>query len=120
MSSSNIMNVVAVVPVKDYREATKWYARVLGRQADLVPADDVAEWQLAENAWVQVTTDAERAGGTTVIIGVVDIDVQRSLCTKADVPIGQVVEYPEVIKMAETVDPDGNKIVFVQDISGRG
>jgi len=41
-------------------------------------------------------------------------------CTKADVPIGEIVEYPGVIKMAETLDPDGNKVVFVQDISGEG
>lgn len=79
MSSTNITNVVAVVPVEDHLRATTWYAKLLGREADLVPMEDVAEWQLADSAWLQVTTDTKRAGSTTVIIGVVDIRVQRSL-----------------------------------------
>ena len=118
MSTSNVSSVVAVVPVGDHPRSTGWYAKLLGRQADLVPMEDVAEWQLADRAWLQVTTDPERAGSTTVIIGVADIQVQRKLCAKADVPLGETVEYPDIIKMAETLDPDGNKIVFVQDISG--
>lgn len=120
MSSANIINVVAVVPVETHARATAWYARLLGREADLVPVEEVAEWQLAENAWLQVGTDPERAGNTTVVIGVVDIQVQHRLCTKADISIGEIVEYPDVIRMAETLDPDGNKVVFVQDISGEG
>ncbi len=118
MSSANINSVIAVVPVKDQDTAVGWYKKLLGRDADIVPTDGVAEWQLAENAWLQVTADPERAGSTTVIIGVNDIDTQRSACAKANVPLGEVVEYPEIIKMAETVDPDGNKVAFVQDISG--
>ncbi len=118
MSSANIMNVVAVVPVEDHARSTAWYAKLLGREADLVPMEEVAEWQLADNAWLQVGTDPERAGKTTVIIGVVDIQVQHRLCTKADMPVGEIVEYPNVIKMTETLDPDGNKVVFVQDVSG--
>lgn len=122
MSNTNITNVVAVVPVKDQQKAVGWYTKLLGREADIVPADDVAddvaEWRLADNAWLQVGADPTRSGYTTVIIGVNDIDVQRSFCEKAGVPLGEVVEYPEIIKMAETVDLDGNKVVFVQDISG--
>jgi hypothetical protein len=118
MSSANIVNVVAVVPVEDHARSTAWYAKLLGREADLVPMEEVAEWQLADNAWLQVGRDPERAGKTTVIIGVVDIQVQHGLCTKADMPVGEIVEYPDVIKMTETLDPDGNKVVFVQDVSG--
>lgn len=118
MSSSNIINVVAVVPVRDYPKAAAWYGRLLGREADVLPADEVAEWKLAENAWLQVSTDPDHAGGTTVVIGVADIDVQRSFCAKVGSPLGDVVEYPSVIKMAEVSDPEGNRVVFVQDISG--
>ena len=118
MSNTNINNVVAVISVKDQQSAVGWYTRLLGREADVVPMDGVAEWLLADNAWLQVGIDPERAGYTTVIIGVNDIDVQRSFCEKAGVPLGEVVEIPQTIKMAETADPDGNKVVFVQDISG--
>lgn len=118
MSRANVRNVVAVVPVKDHQRAVGWYAQLLGREADLVPDDAVAEWQLADSAWIQVSADPERAGQTTVIIGVIDIDEQRSSCTEAGVPPGDVIEYPGVIKMVEIADLDGNKVVFVQDISG--
>lgn len=77
----------------------------------------MAEWQLAGNAWLHVTADPERAGSTTVIIGVNDIDAQCSACAAANVSHGEVVEYPKIIKMIEVIDPDGNKVSFVQDIS---
>ena len=117
MSSSNINSVIAVLPVKDQDIAVEWYKKLLGRDADIVPVEGVAEWQLAENAWIQVTTDLERAGSATVIIGVNDIDSQCTYCAAANILHGEVIEYPEIIKMIEVIDPDGNKIAFVQDIS---
>jgi len=119
MSNSNIINIVAVVPVKDHEAAVAWYANLLGREADIVPAEGVAEWELAENALLQVADDADRAGCTTVIIGVEDVDVQRDHCTEAGVALGELVEYPGVIRMAEIADPEGNIVAFVQDISGQ-
>lgn len=117
MSNSNINSVIAVLPVKNQDAAVLWYKKLLGRDADIVPVEGVAEWQLAENAWIQVTTDPERAGNATVIIGVDDIDAQCKSCAAVNVPYGEVIEYPEIIKMIEVTDPEGNKIAFVQDIS---
>jgi len=117
MSSSNINSVIAVVPVKNQDKAVGWYKKLLGRDADVVPVEGVAEWQLAENAWLQVTADPKRAGSTTVIIGVDDIDAQCNACAAANVSHGEVVEYPDIIKMIEVIDLDGNKVAFVQDIS---
>ncbi|WP_036543594.1 VOC family protein [Nitrincola lacisaponensis] len=119
MSNSNINSVVAVVPVNDQSTAVKWYKKLIGRCADLVPVEGVAEWQLAENAWLQVSTDPERAGRTTVVIGVNNIDDQCRACALANVSCGEIVEYPDVIRMIEVTDPDGNKVTFVQDISQR-
>ncbi len=118
MSNTNINSVIAVVPVKDQAVADAWYKKLLGRDADIIPMDGVAEWRLAEQAWLQVGVDPDLAGSTTVIIGVNDIDLQCTACAKAEVSLGEVVEYSRIIKMAEAVDPDGNKVVFIQDISG--
>lgn len=118
MAESNILNVVAVLPVKEQKKAVDWYTKLLGRKPDVVPVDEVAEWMLAENAWIQVTVDPEQAGNATVIVGVADIETQKSVCAKAKVPLGEVVEIPGVIKMAEAADPAGNKVTFVEDISG--
>jgi predicted enzyme related to lactoylglutathione lyase len=114
---SSINSVVAVIPVKSFDNASTWYATLLGREADLVPVEEVAEWQLTEGAWLQVSTDPDRAGGTTVVIGVDDIEQQRQLCEDAGITLSGVQEYPGVIKMAEVCDPDGNKVSFVEDIS---
>ncbi len=117
MSISNINSVIAVVPVRDQEVAVGWYKTLLARDADIVPVEGVAEWQLAENAWLQVTADPGRAGSSTVIIGVDDIDAQCNACTAANVSHGEVIEYSGIIKMIEVTDLDGNKVAFVQNIS---
>lgn len=117
MSTQNINSVISVVPVKDFEEAFEWYKNLFGRDPDIVPMEGIAEWQLVENAWIQVATDPERAGTTTVIVGVNDVEAQCKTLSEANLSVGKIVEYPEIIKMAEITDPEGNKISFVQDIS---
>ena len=77
---ANFNSLIAVIPVKVQDTAVEWYKKLLGRDADMVPEENVAEWQLAENAWLQVTLDPSRAGSTTIVIGVNDIDEQCRLC----------------------------------------
>lgn len=115
MSESNFASVVAVLPVTAHAEAVKWYQNWIGRAPDVEPMDGIAEWQLAENAWIQVTVDPESAGRTTAVVGVKDIDAQRSACAAAEVAVGEVIDHG-VVKTAEAVDPAGNKIVFVQEV----
>ncbi len=117
MSNSNIVSVIAVVPVNDQNIGVEWYKTVLGQEADVIPMETVAEWQLAGNAWLQVTVDPDRAGNASVIIGVNDLETQCKVLSEAGVAHGEIVEYPEIIKMVEVMDPDGNKVAFVQDIS---
>ncbi|QBJ98490.1 VOC family protein [Rhodococcus sp. ABRD24] len=110
-------SVIAVLPVKDFSTATAWYATWLGRPADVEPMDGIAEWQIAENAWIQVTVDPDTAGRTNVVVGVDDLDAQIDLCTSAGVDIGAVEEYPDVVKTLVIADPDGNKVTFAQDLT---
>jgi len=46
-----------------------------------------------------------------------DLDVRRTACAEANVSLGEVVEYPGIVKMIDAIDPDGNKITFVQELS---
>lgn len=115
MSESNLANVVAVLPVTDHGKAVMWYQKWIGRAPDVEPMEGISEWKLAENAWIQVTVDPESAGRTTAVVGVKDIDVQRSACAAVEVAVGDVSDYG-FIKTAEAVDPAGNKILFVQEV----
>jgi hypothetical protein len=113
---SNLTSVISVLPVVDHSDAVAWHARWIGRGPDVEPMEGVAEWQLADNGWIQVSADPGSAGKTTVVIGVADIDAQRSACEAAGVPWGEVNDYG-FVKTAEAADPAGNTIVFVQDVS---
>ena len=115
MSESNFESVVSVLPVKDHPVAVAWYQKWIGRVPDSEPTEGVSEWLLAENAWIQVSLDPEPAGQTTVIIGVKSIDVQRATCSAVGVSVGEINDYG-FIMTAEAIDPEGNKIVFVQVI----
>jgi predicted enzyme related to lactoylglutathione lyase len=110
----NLKNVNAVLPVSDHAAAVAWYAKWLGRNPDVVPVEGVAEWQIAENAWIQVAQapDPTLAGKTSVVLGVNDIDAQVSTLSEAGVPTSDVNDYG-FIKITEVSDPDGNKINFV-------
>jgi predicted enzyme related to lactoylglutathione lyase len=114
MSGSNLASVVGVLPVTDHAKAVTWYQKWIGRAPDVEPVEGIAEWQLAENAWIQVAVHPESAGRTTVVVGVEDIDAQRSACAAVEVTVGDVNDYG-FVRTAEAVDPAGNKIVFVQE-----
>ena len=117
MTTKNINGVISVIPVNEFDRALDFYIRLFDRQPDIVPMDGVAEWQLLQSAWIQLSYDPERAGSTTVVITVNDIEELHQFCTSKGLTIGDVAEYPEVIKLAELIDPEGNKVSFVQDIS---
>lgn len=117
LSSSNLSSVVAVVPVKDHAAATAWYRAWIGRDPDVVPMAGIAEWQLAGTGWIQIGLDAEHAGHTTVVVGIKDLEAQRKRFTDAGLTLGEVQDHG-FIALAEAVDPDGNKVVFVQEKGG--
>lgn len=105
-------NVNAVLPVSDHASAVAWYKKWIGRAPDVEPMEGVAEWQLADNAWIQVAQAPETAGMTSVVIGVDDIDSHVAVLAREGVTYGEIQDY-DFIKMVEIADPEGNKINFV-------
>lgn len=116
MSDSNLLNVCGVLPVSDHEAAVAWYQKWIGRAPDVAPVEGVAEWQLADNAWIQVSMDPESSGRSAIVVGVKDVESQRDACAAAGVVVGEIQDYG-FIKLAEAVDPAGNKVNFVQEVS---
>ena len=66
------VGIFAGIPVKDFRIAVEWYKRLLGAEPTLYPNDIEAVWQLAEDRYVYIIQDANRAGGAVSMIWVDD------------------------------------------------
>lgn len=109
-------SVISVLPVDDYAAALDWYSKWIGRGPDVEPMAGIAEWQITDTAWIQVSTDTEVPGNTTVVLGVEDIDVQLAIFSATGIAWGEVNDYG-FVKTADSKDPAGNTITLVQEVA---
>ncbi len=66
------VGIFAGIPVTDFRAALDWYQRLLGAEPTFYPNDVEAVWQLAEDRYVYIIQDVQRAGGAVGMIWVED------------------------------------------------
>ena len=66
------VGIFAGIPVTDFRAGLEWYQRLLGREPAFYPNDVEAVWELAEDRYIYIIQDAERAGGAVGMIWVDD------------------------------------------------
>jgi catechol 2,3-dioxygenase-like lactoylglutathione lyase family enzyme len=98
----------AGVPVADFGPGVAWYERFFGRPADVVVHENEVMWQVAQEGWVYVVRDPDRAGNGLFAIFVDDLD-------------GMAAEYGleietvrEGMRKTVLVDPEGNRITLGQ------
>jgi len=103
-------DIAAVVATRDYTAARSWYSRVIGREPDLEPVDEVA-------AWLQLVVDPDRAGKSMVRIGVVDLAAQIAELNDAGIATGESVVIADMVKVVDIADPDGNEVSFVEEMT---
>lgn len=113
-------DIAAVVATNDFQVARAWYVGVLGREPDLEPVEGVAEWQITATAWLQLISDAERAGKSAVRFGVDDLDVQIAELSEAGIAAGEPVVIADMVRVVDVSDPDGNEVSFVAEITADG
>lgn len=112
-----ITNALAGIAVEDLADALDFYERLFGRQPDARPKSDVAEWKLPGGGWVQVATDADRAGASLLTLVVDDIaDELGRLNLLGLNPVAKSVG--DFFKTAKFRDPEGNQIVLSQPQPG--
>lgn len=101
--------------VRDHDPAIEWYVRLFGREPDERPMDGLAEWQLTDTGWLQVFADASKAGSSVVTLGVDDLDEHARPLAGRGLELDRQTT-PRGQQLGSITDPDGNLIMFAQDL----
>jgi glyoxylase I family protein len=110
----SIDHVLAVVPVADFDAAHAWYEKLFGRPADNLPMPGLlVEWRITDSGWVQVTTDADRAGTALVNFAVDDLDRHIAELSGRALTPGAIERVNKGVQLSTIHDPDGNTITFI-------
>ena len=108
----------------DLDKAIAWYQDVLGFSM-IYRMDDLAWCELASpvervNVGLSQVEEPEVKGGATLTFGVTDIDTTRAALESQDVRFdGDTQVIPGMVSLATFYDPDGNKLMLYQDLSGQ-
>lgn len=107
-----IRGILAHCTVTDIAQAEDWYTELLGRGPGRRPMPGLIEWQFGEGFGMQVWSDPERAGRSTVVLEVTDID--GAAARASDLGFGHEGLQPggdgRVLPLR---DPDGNLVVLM-------
>lgn len=103
---------LAQAAVTDIEVSELWYRSVFGSPPDTRPMDGLIEWRFAPTHGVQIFRDAERAGGSTIIVGPRGFD---EVVARLD---GEGIDHSGIqpgggVRLVTLADPDGNQIVLL-------
>jgi predicted enzyme related to lactoylglutathione lyase len=103
--------------VADLDNAVEWYARLFGRKPDANPMEGLFEWHLTDTFGVQVWAEPDRAGRSTMVLDVSDLDARARdldrLGVRHDGP-----QDASTARVLTLTDPEGNRIVFTAALTG--
>lgn len=109
----SIEHVLAVLPVSDLDRSRQWYQSLFGRPADNNPMPNLVEWQVIPGAWVQVYTDAERAGSALLNFAVDDLELHIDQLKRRGLEPGDITEADKGVRLSAITDPDDNTIRLI-------
>ena len=94
-----VRNVLAQTTVRDQDAAERWYSVLFGRAPDARPMDGLLEWHFGDAMGVQVWAEPERAGRSSVVLTVGDLDAIRGASQvsgphRRDADRGDIVTHP--------------------------
>lgn len=106
-----IRRVLANSTVSDLDRAERWYARLFERGPDARPMAGLLEWHLGETFGVQVWSEPGRAGRSSLVLEVDDLDDAAARAAEA----GIEHDGPQPgggARILPLEDPDGNRVVL--------
>jgi catechol 2,3-dioxygenase-like lactoylglutathione lyase family enzyme len=114
-----ITHAFAGLPVADYAAAYDWYARLLGRPANMFPHDGEAVWLLTPSCSIYVVQDPERAGRGLVTLAIGDLDAHEQRLREAGLAFDERADGSSPRRLV-VKDVDGNTLTFFQDAGQSG
>lgn len=105
------IGLLAQSTVTDLDTAHTWYAAVLGRDADAAPMVGLLEWHFSDDAGVQLWRDPSRAGTSTTVLEVVDLDAEVSRLDNLGIPHDEPMSTPS-FRLLTLEDPDRNRLIL--------
>ena len=115
-----ITDAFAGIAVTDHGSAAAWYERLLGRPPDMRPHEKESSWRLAENGWLYVVEDPDRAGRGLLTLLVDDLDAELARVSARGIEASSTETIPGKVRKAELEDPDGNRVTLGQPLSQDG
>ncbi|GAB3476098.1 VOC family protein [Nocardiopsis coralliicola] len=106
-----IIGLLAQCTVTDLDRAEEWYTRLLERGPDARPMAGLIEWYFAENAGLQVWSEPDRAGRSTVVLHENDMDAAAARLNAAGIADGSP-QPGGGARILQLADPDGNRVVL--------
>lgn len=107
-----IRRVLAHCTVTRLERAEDWYTRLFGRGPDSRPMPGLLEWHLGETFGLQVWSEPDRAGASSVVFDDTDLDDVAAHASEAGIEHDGPQPGGEA-RILQLTDPDGNRVVFI-------
>ena len=108
----------------DLARSVSWYEDTLGFSL-LYKVDEMGWCELKSPVdkvalGLSEVENPEVKGGATLTFGVSDIDSARAALEAKNIAFdGETLTIPKMVKLATFYDPDGNKLMFYQELSAQ-
>lgn len=106
--------VLAQATVGDIATAEDWYERLFERGPDVRPMDGLIGWHIGDGNGVQVFSEPDRAGDSTIVLQVDDLDAVGRQVRDAGLTEAEP-ERATGSRILQMTDPDGNRVVIIGD-----
>jgi hypothetical protein len=110
MEDDMALDLFAGIPVTDYTTALPWYERFFGRQPSFLPNDIEAVWEMADDRYIYIVQDPERAGNALVMSFVDDLDDRVAEIAGRGIEPAKRDTYEGGVTKVTYRDADGNEI----------
>ena len=112
-----VTEVFTGVAAADYDSALTWYERLMGRPPDVLPKDHEAGWEVSDTGWIYlVGDDTDRAGKALLTLVVDDLEGFVGGVHERGLETGEMTTVPGVVRTAVMTDPEGNRLIFAEDL----